>query len=221
MAGMDKMVKKGFIRYTKKKYPNEAERIIRKADKLFPKLYAKAPDIGGKENAMAYNLDMMLIAISFFEASDHRIDGSAFGEIAEDIFSKLRFLGKFINVNHKWQMKLLKKMMYKRYIPYSRLVDEKIAKGEWGNTWKIKINPRHTNEGVCFDLVGCPLADYAKANGYMNILPFMCATDHILPEIIHAKLIRTHTCALGSDSCDYWYVADKSKTAKKFKGKII
>ncbi len=35
MAGMDKMVKKGFIRYTKKKYPNEAERIIRKADKLF------------------------------------------------------------------------------------------------------------------------------------------------------------------------------------------
>jgi hypothetical protein len=35
MAGMDKIVKKGFIRYTKKKYPKEAEKIIRKANKLF------------------------------------------------------------------------------------------------------------------------------------------------------------------------------------------
>ncbi len=71
---MDKAVKKAFIRYTEKKYPDEAERIIKKADELFPELYAKAPDIGGSENLMAYNLDMFIVAISFYEASDHRMD---------------------------------------------------------------------------------------------------------------------------------------------------
>lgn len=40
----------------------------------------------------------------------------------------------------------------------------------------------------------------------MDLLPYMCASDHFMPELVHAKLIRTHICALGSDSCDYWYV---------------
>jgi len=36
------------------------------------------------------------------------------------------------------------------------------------------------------------------------------------PDEANAKLIRTHTCALGSESCDYWYVGDESDTAKMF-----
>ena len=52
----------------------------------------------------------------------------------------------------------------------------------------------------------------------MRTKPALCATDHMLPKLIHAKLIRTHTCATGSDSCDYWYVADRSDTAKAYAG---
>ncbi len=33
---IDRSVKKAFIRYTKKKYPGEADGIINKADELFP-----------------------------------------------------------------------------------------------------------------------------------------------------------------------------------------
>lgn len=216
MASIVKSLKKGLARYTKEHYPDEADRIIRKADELFPALYAKAPDIGGAENDMAYNLDLLILVISFYEASDHRIGSEAITEVAEQFFRKYRFLGKFINVNHPRQMKLMQNMMYKRYTPYAKLVEEKLAQGQWGNTWRIRINPRNTQEGVCFDLVGCPLADYAKANGYEELLPTLCATDHLLPELIHAKLIRTHTCATGSESCDYWYVGDKSETAKAY-----
>ena len=58
---MDKSVKKAFIRYTKKKYPGEADGIIKKADELFPTLYAKAPGIGGSENMMAgWNFSVIL-----------------------------------------------------------------------------------------------------------------------------------------------------------------
>ena len=218
---MDKAAKKAFVRYTKKKYPDEAERIIKRADELFPKLYAKAPDIGGSENLMAYNLDMFIMAISFYEASDHRIDGGAIGEIANDIYEHFKFLRHFVNLNRAGTMKRFRRLLYRKYVPYARLVEEKRAKGQWGNTWRIRIDPDAACEGVRFDLVGCPLADYAKANGYAELLPHLCATDHVIPKLIHAKLIRTHTCALGSDSCDYWYVGDESETARNFKGKLV
>ncbi|MBO4835705.1 MAG: L-2-amino-thiazoline-4-carboxylic acid hydrolase [Oscillospiraceae bacterium] len=221
MAGLEKTVKKAFIRYTKKHYPQEAERIIERAEELFPTLYSKAPFIGGEENLMAYNLDMMIIAASFYEASDHRINGESFLEMGKEILHRFAFLRKIVNLNHQWQMKIFRNSMYRRYVPYAKLVDEKLSRGEWGNTWRVAINPRNTDEGVCFDLIGCPLADYAKKNGYMDLLPHMCAIDHLVPELFHAKLIRTHTCALGSDSCDYWYVGDKSSTVKEFEGKIV
>ena len=216
MAAMDKAIKKEFIRYTKKHYPEEAKEIIRKAEELFPVLYAKAPDIGGKENLMSYNLDLMILSASFYEASGHRIDGEAITEMDKSIFGKYRFLRHIINVNRPWQMKLIRSAMYKRYVPYAELVEEKVSQGQWGNTWRVKINPKNVDEGVAFDLIGCPLADYARANGYMNLLPYMCASDHLIPELVHAKLIRTHTCALGSETCDYWYVGDESETAKAY-----
>ena len=36
MARLEKTVKKAFIRYTKKHYPQEAKRIIERAEELFP-----------------------------------------------------------------------------------------------------------------------------------------------------------------------------------------
>jgi len=216
MAAMDRMIRKAFIQYAKKHYPGEAENIIRKADELFPVMYAKAPDIGGRENALAYNLDMMILAVSFYEASEHRIDGDAVREIAAGLYRRLCWIRGIVNINRRWQMKLMQSVLYRRYIPYAKLVEEKTANGEWGNTWHIRINPRNTQEGLCFDLVGCPLADYARANGYEHLLPSMCASDHLLASLIHAKLIRTHTCATGSDSCDYWYVGDRSAEANVY-----
>ena len=38
MAGLEKKVKKAFIRYTKKHYPQEADSIIQRTDELFPKV---------------------------------------------------------------------------------------------------------------------------------------------------------------------------------------
>ncbi|MGX8704998.1 MAG: hypothetical protein ACSW8J_00310, partial [bacterium] len=118
MAAMNRMIKKGFIRYTKKHYPNEAREIIQRADELFPKLYAKAPDIGGRENAMSYNLDLMILSASFYEASNHRIDGSAIDAIARDIYNRFKFLRVLVNLNRKRQMRLFRSVLYKRYTPY-------------------------------------------------------------------------------------------------------
>lgn len=80
--------------------------------------------------------------------------------------------------------------------------------------------PKH-KQVIAFTLVGCPLWEYARKYGYEDLMPHMCALDHAYAKLMHAKLIRTHTVATGADSCDYWYVPDKSRFAKKYKGKIV
>ena len=121
------MIKKGFVRYAHERYPEEAEAIVRRAEELYPVLHAKAPDIGGAENLMAYNLDMLILAVSFYEASDHRMDGAAFQEIARDMARRYGIVKKLVNLNRPWQMKLFRSVLYKRYTPYSKLVEEKLV----------------------------------------------------------------------------------------------
>lgn len=45
----------------------------------------------------------------------------------------------------------------------------------------------------------CPIAKHAKAHGYEELLPYLCRTDHFLAEMMHARLIRTQTEALGGN----------------------
>ena len=82
--------------------------------------------------------------------------GEAITQMARELFGKYRFLRHIVNVNRPWQMQIIRNAMYKRYVPYAKLVEEKVAQGEWGNTWRVRVNPNNTDEGIAFDLVGCP-----------------------------------------------------------------
>ena len=94
-------------------------------------------------------------------------------------------------------------------------VEKHKSKGEWANAWSVQINPENYKEGCSFHLVGCPLVDFAKKHGYMELMPYMCKTDHMAAQLIHAKLLRNHTVAEGAESCDYWYVGDLSNATKQ------
>jgi hypothetical protein len=218
---MEQTVRKAIIRYLKKHFHGEEDKIIKRAEKIRPELAAKAPDLGGKENSLASNLDMFILFLSFYEASDHRVGGEAIDEIIDDLYKKLRWMGIFLNINRKGVLSILRSFLYKSYQKYADNVAEKRAKGEWLDTWDMKVNPENVTEGYAFTLVGCPLVEYAKKYGYMDLMPHMCALDHAYARLMHAKLIRTHTVALGADSCDYWYIPDESDTAKNYKGIIV
>ena len=218
---MEQMVRKAIIRYLKKHFRKEEDRIVKRAKEIRPRLAAKAPDLGGKENSLATNLDMFILFLSYYEASDHRMGGEAIDEIIDDLYKQMKWMGFFLNINRKYVLSILRFSLYKSYQKYADKVSEKKSKGEWLDTWQMKINPEGVKEGYAFTLVGCPLVDYAKKYGYMDLMPHMCALDHAYARLMHAKLIRTHTVALGSDSCDYWYIPDESDTAKNYKGIIV
>ena len=204
---------KPYEQYCREKYPARADAICARAETLYREfLVNDMPDLG--ENMMAKNMNDWFTILAFYEASSHTLDGEALLEIKQRAVDKLTFLGRFVDGNKsQWPYKLFEKT-YRNFI---KMCDEHQVKGEWMDTWKVELNPDHRTEGFCFHLVGCPIAKHAKAHGYEELLPYLCRTDHMLAEVMHARLIRTQTEALGGDCCDYWYVGDKSKAAEEFR----
>ena len=198
--------------YCRAHYPAEAEEIFRRAEEHYRVFLQDMPDLG--ENMMATNMLDWFTILSFYEASDHRLDGEVLLTLKRQQAEKLRVVGKIINGNKsRWPYRLFEKT-YRRF---NKMCAAHQAQGQWRDTWKVDINPDHRTEGFAFHLTGCPIAKHAKAHGYEDLLPYLCRTDHYLARIMHARLIRTQTEALGGDHCDYWYVGDQSPALEKYK----
>ena len=198
--------------YCLEQYPQEAAAIFQSAEAYYLDFKKDMPDLG--ENAMAENMLDWFTILAFYEASGHRMDGEVLLSIKRRSVEKLSFLGKLVDGNkHKWPYRLFEKI----YVRYNRTLKAHQARGEWMDSWKVEINPDHRTEGFCFHLVCCPIAKHAKEHGYVELLPYLCKTDHFLAELMHARLIRTQTEALGGDCCDYWYVGDQSPVLEQFK----
>ena len=200
-----------FERYIDRYLPDKKQEICRRADKEYARLIAQRPDIG--KGAMADTMEIWYCIVAFYEASGHVIDGRAFQIIHGWHIDQLRFLGRIIDGNRQ---QFPFRLMLRIYRRYEKNLRSHRAKGEWADAWDIAINPDHRQEGCCFHLIGCPIAQHAKANGYAELLPYLCRTDHALAEVLHTKLIRTRTEIRGGDCCDYWYVGDQSAAAKAY-----
>ena len=197
--------------YCRKHYPDEAEAIFRRAEDYYRGFMRDMPDLG--ENMMAKNMLDWFTILAFYEASDRRMDGETLLEIKRLAVERLRFLGKLVDGNKsRWLYRLFEKT----YVRFHKMQKEHQARGEWMDSWRVEINPDHRTEGFCFHLVGCPIAKHAREHGYTELLPYLCRTDHFLAEILHARLIRTQTEALGGTCCDYWYVGDRSPALRDY-----
>ena len=193
-------------------YPDEAGYIFAEAERYYRKFMEDMPDFG--ENMMAKNMLDWFTILSFYEASGRRLDGEALLAIKRRMTDKMKLLGRLVDGNRqKWPFRLFEKT----YVRFIRMQQEHQAKGEWMDSWRVELNPDHRTEGFCFHLVGCPIARHAREHGYEDLLPYLCRTDHYLAEVMHTRLIRTRTEALGGDCCDYWYVGDKSPVLEKYR----
>lgn len=204
---------KPYERYCREHFPAEAEEIFRKAEGYYRDFIQNdMPDLG--ENIMAKNMLDWFTILSFYEASGHHLDGEVLLKIKRDAVERMKFLANLVDGNRQqWPYKLFEKI----YRNFNKMQAEHQAKGEWMDSWKVEINPDHRTEGFCFHLVGCPIAKHAKEHGYQDLLPYLCRTDHYLAELMHARLIRPQTEALGGTCCDYWYVGDKSPVLEQYR----
>ena len=201
-----------YERYCREQFPEETKEIFDRAEQYYREFMKEMPDLG--ENMMAKNMLDWFTILSFYEASGRRLDGEVLLELKRGQAERLKVLGKFVDGNkQQWPYKLFEKT----YVKFQKMQREHREKGEWLDNWQVEINPDHRTEGFSFHLIGCPIAKHAKAHGYEELLPYLCRTDHFLASVMHARLIRTQTEALGGAYCDYWYVGDQSPVLEEYK----
>ena len=194
-------------KYLKKEYGgSEAKRIWRETLAYYRRFVDEAPDIGGKANRMSSNLYMALAVFAFYEADGRKLTPEKLRVLmTERMPKRIPLFSTLVDFNKPRNQRKLRS----RYERYKLISDEKLNRGEWGNSWRIKMNPHGRGKGVAFDLVGCPLAEFAKKHGYADIMPVFCDFDYLTAGLIHARLFRERTVATGSAYCDYWYLGDK------------
>ncbi len=187
---------KPYERYCREVYPSEAERICRRAEEYYRGFRAEMPDLG--KNMMAKNM----------------LDWEVLLTVKRRMTERVKFLGKWVDGNRqRWPYRLFERI----YVRYGKQQRAHFARGEWTDSWRVEINPDHRTEGFSFRLVGCPIARHAREHGYGELLPYLCKTDHDLAAVMHTRLIRMQTEALGGSYCDYWYVGDQSPVAETYR----
>jgi len=86
-----------FEQYCRQHYPDKKEEIFAEADRWYKEFLNQMPDLGGKENKMAANMNDWFTMLSFYEASGHEIDGEVILKIKQADMDRKRFLGKIVN----------------------------------------------------------------------------------------------------------------------------
>lgn len=72
--------------------------------------------------------------------------------------------------------------------------------------WTSHLSTRTSRSTTEF--TACPAAEFAIKHDLTDIMPALCNVDFASMELIHAKLVRTTTCANGC-KCDYTICGDK------------
>ncbi len=66
------------------------------------------------------------------------------------------------------------------------------------------IEPIPADSGTAFDVVRCPVADYFRREGAVDLCSASwCNLDYALAEMTREKLVRTKTLVRGDDRCDF------------------
>ena len=115
------------------------------------------------------------------------------GELFLPSFRKLRF----VDANKP----LVKKLMYRAFRNAKKQCDR------WGD-FKMNLAPYDRERPIYYEFTECPAAEFARKHDLLEVMPALCNPDFAAMELIHARLVRTTTCANGC-KCDYTICGDK------------
>lgn len=196
------------------KFPGQKKELLDKTQRQYDKFMSEIPDIGGKANMQFEDLNFGVVFFSFYEACGRKLTPDDLDWFADrTMVEPARKSGKIMN----WNQPVMTKMAMKMYTGYKKKIDEHVAKGEWGNTWRFEINPEHHKEGFAVRTHLCPNYDFVKKYGYDEFMPVFCRQDHKIAEAMQGRLVRYHTVANGDDYCDWWYFGNKAPETEEEK----
>ena len=195
------MMKKFMVEQYGKKVTKEA---YKKAPAIYRQMLSEVEDIGS-ENPMAGNIYMAFVFMAIWKAADGAIDTESYRTVVRNLLTKTfarKFIGKSDMNNPEDVLKA--KAKFRRMQAWADEHPEYKDK-----TWDFNFDESRHKDGSFYYFTRCPLNDYARKYGYLEVLPVCCELDHLLTEASKGKLIREYTLATGGPICDYWIVPDK------------
>ena len=94
-----------------------------------------------------------------------------------------------------------------RRLMYKALTRAKAGCDRW-HDYEMDLAPYEEGKPISYEFTACPTAEFAKGHGLTEIMPALCNVDYAAMELIHARLVRTTTCANGC-KCDYTICGDR------------
>ncbi|MBP3819996.1 MAG: L-2-amino-thiazoline-4-carboxylic acid hydrolase [Butyrivibrio sp.] len=176
---------------------------LKGAKPIYKDMLEKCEDIS-YDNPMAGNIYMCFVFLAIWKAADGAIDYEGYRKVIKD-FMTTPPVSKFMSSLDLNNPETLKKGNEKMH----RMQDWADAHPEYKDkTWDFNFENKH-KDGIYYHFTRCPLNDFARKNGFLEILPVCCEIDHYTTEAKHGVLHRDYTLATGGSICDYWIVPDK------------
>ena len=100
-----------------------------------------------------------------------------------------------------------------RRLMYKAFTRAKSACDRW-HDYEMEVAAYDKDKPITYEFTACPAAEFAKKHGLTEIMPALCNVDYASMELLHARLVRTCTCADG-DRCDYAICGDRDAYIKE------
>lgn len=184
----------------------EADRYWKNILVQYEAFLADLPDFGGKKsrhNGPGGTYDCISL-FAYYEVLNREPLMEELYEMNCEVFlPEFKKMAGLVNANNSFLRRILR---------LAFVMTAKTDEGREGG-YIMKVEP-YSRDGVRYRFDRCPIAEFAKTHGYLDIMPAFCNSDYPAMEYINATLIRKYTCA-NSDVCDYWIVGNQSTEAKE------
>lgn len=177
---------------------------FKKAPRIYREMLSQVDDIG-YDNPMAGNIYMAFVFMAIWKAADGAIDTESYRTVVRSFLTKSlarKFIGKS-DMNRSEDV-LKAKEKFRRMQAWADAHPQYKDK-----TWDFNFDEARHKDGSFYYFTRCPLNNFARKYGYLEVLPVCCELDHILTEASKGRLIREYTLATGGAVCDYWIVPNK------------
>ena len=180
--------------------PNQREAVWERVQQQYAAFLADwRTDLGGKRNfhnGKGGTYDCIAI-MSYYVVCKSVTTFREIEEIEEALilpaFRRLRF----VDCNKPFWRRL----MYKAFTRAKQGCDR------W-HDYEMQVAAYDKDRPIYYEFTACPAAEFAKKHGLTEIMPALCNVDYASMELIHARLVRTTTCADGC-KCDYTICGDR------------
>lgn len=159
-------------------------------------------DLGGRQNlhnGVAGTYDCIAL-FSYYVVCGEKTSLSEIEEMNNNLFLPSFRRLRFADANKPFIRRLL----------HLALTISAKKSSKWGGDYKMDVDPFEKDKPVSYRFTSCPIAEFARDNHLLKVLPAICNGDYPAMEEIHAKLVRPSTCGNGCE-CAYYIYGDRDQ----------